>query len=216
MTLNCRAIGPKDIAPEAFVERIAKIATRAWRGFNTNTLAWRRDYYGKIAGTEAGKSGLRIFEVSDDWGTAPFDYGFVTILPMRPVIAKLHLEGRLNQYDFETAWLETDVDRAKSFHYFQSLFIDESVLSDFGLHRIVLDEIRSMLRLQGCGRGGRPFAIYAEIGYDDGRRVADRHGLQPMPKPSFFGNEMMMLDSEAPTHPNAQRALTTIADIYSD
>lgn len=198
------------------VNLLARIADNAWRGYSSHGLKWRQKYYSELIDHDGRmREAIQIIQYVDRENESVEECAFVSILPMMPQMARLHLKGKLSQYDFTADVLAVDRRSGeRSFHYFQSIYMDQAHAKNPTVRRLLHESIAKLLNRQACGLSGRPFTIYAETDLPKGKNICIQHGLMPTGERSAREKPFFLLDSQKglPRHVNAiLRACSRVA-----
>lgn len=186
-----------------FVERLARIADRAWRGYSSHQFDWRVDYYARFSESSVFNKSFAIVEFFDEQRNHWHDCAFAGILPLRPRIADLHRRGSMSQYSFlpEHFIIHQTSPTIQSNHYFQSLYMEPEHHQRFGGKQVLREAILKLLARQKCGYENRPSMIYAETSFDEGKKLLLKRGFKPSGSRSSEGHLIYCFDSEDPDSP---------------
>lgn len=174
IVLNPRRTGIDDAR-----DKLARIAHSAWHIYNGRSLAWRTRYYSELFNDGAAfNRSAAVIQYCDERKNEISICAFICILRLKPLEASHHMKNLDLQYGFSATDLDSGPSRRHTYHYFQSLFVDESHRNSAELIRILYKESLLRLKRQGCGRNGCPFVVYAQADLRDGKRVAERRGFE--------------------------------------
>lgn len=194
----------------SFALRLVGLSSRAWTGYNRNSDSWRHRYYGELVKDRRCRRFFGIITTGDGSDVSTTDIGFVSILCVRPAVAKLQLQGKMDQYSYGAAQLQLRTSGGVTYHYIQSLFLDADFRQSRGALKHLRQAVLDLLKWQHAGLNGRGFVLYAEAGYDQGAKISSSHGFEHLQTPSFHGRDLFLLDSRHPKNDAAVRSVDTI------
>lgn len=216
MTSISESFSPYEFQREEFVSSIVVLANNAWADFNTNNSEWRKNYYGSLYDTEMAHRMVRLLAVRESWELPRTFVGFVVVLPLYRHLAKAHIAGSLNQYDFEVDWLDFGSEQEKTFHYIQSIYVSRRCLKSISVKRRLEASFRELLAIQKCGLSRREFMLYAEMGTRSGEALADRYGFEVAPNESFNEKPVRFFDSESEHGDLGQKTIQKVFELHNE